>query len=103
MRKVPLVLGLVLVMTGSALAAQSLTNQQMDVVTAGSVASPELMALVASVTPGPPPPLVSKDNYPPSMFTQPTGQNPFQPYVGVPSSQYSGCNVYCGGLAQPAR
>jgi len=35
MRKVPLVLGLVLVMTGTAMAAQPLTDNQMNGVTAG--------------------------------------------------------------------
>jgi len=84
MRKILLVLGVVPLMIGTATGAQPLTDRQMDAVTAGSVASPELMALVASLTPGPPPPLVSRDSYPPSAFTQPTGQNPFQLYVGVP-------------------
>jgi hypothetical protein len=93
MRKILLVLGVVPLMIGTAMAAQSLTDNQMDGVTAGFEAfsgpTPEdlqvFQALAAQTSaPGPPPPLVSRDNYPPSAFTQPTGQNPFQPHAVVP-------------------
>jgi len=93
MRKILLVLGVAPFMAGTTMAAQPLTDNQMDGVTAGFEAfsgpTPEdlqvFQALAAQTSaPGPPPPLVSRDNYPPSTFTQPSGQNPFQVYVGVP-------------------
>jgi len=102
MWKILPVLGVVPLITGAAMAAQPLTNQQMDGVTAGFTAynGPDpatqqaLAALVASV--GPPPPLVSRDNFPPSAFTQPTEQNPFQVYR-LPSSP-SGTIAYTCGI-----
>ena len=93
------VLGVVPLVSGIAMAAPPLTDSQMDRVTAGFEAytSPcDCAAIVASVTAklGSPAPLVSRDNFPPSTFAQPNAQNPFQLYVGVPSSQYFGFTVY---------
>jgi len=84
MRKILLVLSVAPFMAGTAMAAQPLTDNQMDGVSAGFEASPELIELVGSLTPGPPPPLVTRDNFPPTAFTPPTGQNPFQPHVVMP-------------------
>jgi hypothetical protein len=105
-RKILPVLGVVPLVTGAAMAVQPLNDNQMDGVTAGfvsynpppsnlavSAAGPNLAAIVASVTPGPPPPLVSRDNFPPSMFTQPTGRST------LPASPFFWFTVNPGGPA----
>jgi len=103
-RKILLALTAATIMTGSAVAGERLTDQQMDGVTAGFTAysgnpnAQALTAIVASVTTtvGSTGPLVSRDNFPPSAFTQPTEQNPFQVYR-LPSSP-SGTTVYTCGI-----
>ena len=72
MRKIPLVLGLVLLMTGTAIAAQPLADSQLDRVTAGFATAdngPPIVGIpfipfpCASLGCGPPPP---PPNAPPS-------------------------------------
>ena len=83
MRRFLLALTAATIMAGTAIAREPLTDDRMDGVIAGFEAytSPcDCAAIVASVTAklGSPAPLVSRDNFPPSAFTQPTWQNPFQ-------------------------
>jgi hypothetical protein len=113
MRKILLVLTAAIMTGGTAIAEEPLTNQQMDGVIAGvyvlcgcgnaAKLPPNAVTLPPTPTPTPIPGYQQINPIITSAMTPPPGQNPFQPYVGVPSSQYSGCNVYCGGLAQPAR
>jgi hypothetical protein len=101
MRKILLALIAATVMAGTAIAREQLADQQMDKVAAGFEAfsgpTPadlqELAPIVAAVTAtlGNHPPLVSRDNFPPSALTQPGGQS------SLPASQFFGFTVNPGG------